>query len=262
MNNTQQIITAESPLNLFIKEILVFEDQSNTEEVQLPFFADGFPGLLFHKSKDGMMVLPHEKMMPVIFLYGQTIHPIKLKLNGAYQVIIFQLYPFVVNSFFNIDLNQITDNCFDLKSYDHNTISKLENRLLQSVSLQSRISFINNFLFNIFENKKKFINRAIEDAVKLILEHKGLISIYDLAEKTNSTLRTLQRNFLKETGLTPKNFSKIVQFQTSLKQISGKDFRKLTDIVYENGFADQSHFIRVFKYYTGATPGTFLQQSN
>ena len=69
--------------------------------------------------------------------------------------------------------------------------------------------------------------------------------------------RTLERRFLNEVGLSPKQFSKIIQFQLSLEQLTLKDFTKLTDIVYENGFADQSHFIKVFKAFTGKTPKTF-----
>ena len=56
------------------------------------------------------------------------------------------------------------------------------------------------------------------------------------------------------TYLAPKHFSKIIQFQVSLNQLQANDYSKLSDIVYDNGFADQSHFIRVIKAYTGKTP--------
>lgn len=260
MKSKPKIILPEGALKLFIKEVLVFEDYDNEKEVKLPFFADGFPGLLFHQSTNGMIVLPHNKKMPLIFLYGQTIHPIKLKLSGAYQVIILQLYPFVINGFFNIELNRITDNCFDLKSYDQTRIKALENELTKPSSLQNRIELIYNFLLEIFKQKMQLINPTVEKAVRFILNNKGVGNIEHVAEQANTTIRTLQRSFQKETGLTPKNFSKIVQFQTSLKQISEKEFKRLTDIVYENGFADQSHFIRVFKFYTGVTPSSFLHQ--
>jgi AraC-like DNA-binding protein len=31
-------------------------------------------------------------------------------------------------------------------------------------------------------------------------------------------------------------------------------------VVYQNGYADQSHFIRVFKSFTGKTPGQFTRE--
>lgn len=58
-------------------------------------------------------------------------------------------------------------------------------------------------------------------------------------------------------GITPKQFTKIIQFQCSLNQLTDDDYLNLTDLAYEYGFADQSHFIRTFKHYTGKTPREF-----
>jgi len=35
---------------------------------------------------------------------------------------------------------------------------------------------------------------------------------------------------------------------------------KLSDVAYENGYADQSHFIRSFREFTGYTPSQYQQQ--
>ena len=72
--------------------------------------------------------------------------------------------------------------------------------------------------------------------------------------------RTLERQFLKEIGVTPKQFAKMIQFSSSLKQMTDEDYVNLTDISYDSGFADQSHFIRSFKRYTGKTPKEFQKQ--
>jgi len=42
-----------------------------------------------------------------------------------------------------------------------------------------------------------------------------------------------------------------------MEQLTQKNFTKLTDIVYKNGYADQSHFVKVFKSFTGKTPKAF-----
>jgi AraC-like DNA-binding protein len=41
--------------------------------------------------------------------------------------------------------------------------------------------------------------------------------------------------------------------------LRGKGFNNLTDIAYDNGFADQSHFIRSFKEFTQITPNDYLR---
>ncbi|MEZ4747997.1 MAG: helix-turn-helix domain-containing protein [Calditrichia bacterium] len=49
------------------------------------------------------------------------------------------------------------------------------------------------------------------------------------------------------------------QFRSAMEQMTEADYVNLTEIGYDNGFADQSHFIRSFKRYTGKTPKEFLQ---
>ena len=71
------------------------------------------------------------------------------------------------------------------------------------------------------------------------------------------TERTFERQFVAQVGVTPKQFAKIIQFQFSLNQLSEEDCSRLTDVVFDNGFADQSHFIRTFKKFTGKTPIEF-----
>ncbi|QRQ62090.1 AraC family transcriptional regulator [Sphingobacterium multivorum] len=66
----------------------------------------------------------------------------------------------------------------------------------------------------------------------------------------------MKEGFSRKLG-SAKQFAKMVQFQAAFKQLNSKDFRKITEIVYENGFSDQSHFIRVFKTFTGTTPASF-----
>lgn len=103
-----------SEISLFIKDIIVFENRDKDVKTSRSFFADGYPGLIFQQTDNGLIINPHDKTMPEIFLYGQTIAPVELKTSGAHQLIIFQLYPFVLRSFFNIVPQSINDNCYSL----------------------------------------------------------------------------------------------------------------------------------------------------
>ena len=114
-----------------------------------------------------------------------------------------------------------------------------------------------NFLFDIFQAKKETLDFTIRHAILLILDKQGQISSMQLCQNLHITERTLERRFLSQVGISPKQFSQIIQFQQSLEQLTLKEFANLTEIVYTNGFADQSHFIRVFKAFTGKTPKKF-----
>jgi hypothetical protein len=90
-------------ISLFVKNILIFEEGESDLKSVLPFFADGYPGLIFQQTANGLLVKPHDWLMPAFFLYGQTIHPVELVITGPYKLIVFQLCPFVRKSFFNVE---------------------------------------------------------------------------------------------------------------------------------------------------------------
>src|SRR5690349_18450564 len=118
-------IAPHESLALFVKDIIIFKDEVASGKTVLPFYADGYPGIMFNQTENGLSVLPHEKKMPSLFLYGQTIHPVELVVEGRYCLICFQLYPFVVNSFFNLRAKDINDDCYDLIKLEAFDVAKM-----------------------------------------------------------------------------------------------------------------------------------------
>jgi len=84
----------------------------------------------------------------------------------------------------------------------------------------------------------------------------------DLQQKLRMTERSLERRFKQAIGISPKLFGRICRFQVSLNQLRKDNYDKLSDIAYENGYADQSHFIRSFREFAGVSPFDFKKQSN
>ena len=248
-------INPDKSISLFVKSILVFEELQTAQKTILPFFADGYPGLMFQDTENGLLVSPHNKQMPLLFLYGQTIKPIELVIEGTYKLIIFQLYPFVLKSFFNVTAKDINDGCYDLQQIENG--NKIIQQLTQNTKLEKRIENLSSLLLNIFKTKRETLDLQIRQTIQTIIDNKGQISIKEICNKVHITERTFERRFVKEVGISAKQFSTIIQFQLSLQQLTLKDFTKLTDIVYCNGYADQSHFIKVFKAFTGKTPKAF-----
>ena len=251
-------INPHGSVSLFVKSIQVFENKDHGKQTSLPFFADGYPGIMFQQTESGLVVMPHNKQMPALFLYGQTVHPVQLDVRGAYSLLVFQLYPFVIRSFFNVQPQQLNDACYDLASPDRPEAAKTISLLNGSPGIADRIEIITAFLLHHFQQKKERLDYKIREAIGLIIEGDGLQAIHDLRKQLFISERTFERRFIAEAGVSPKQFSKMIQFQKSLTDLAHEDYSRLTDIVYNNGFADQSHFIRVFKSFTGKTPGRFM----
>lgn len=253
---TSTIIKPDSSVSLFVKNILVFrDDMMDDQTTVMPFFADGYPGLIFHITAKGMWVQPHNKKMPMTYLYGQTIHPIEIHVKGSYDIIAFQLYPFVLNSFFHVDSRELNNACYDLQQLD--SWKPFEADLLNEPDITKQIHIIQAYLLSLFNTRKQHLDLAVRRGLQLILDHKAQISVTELCEQVHLTVRTFERRFIKEVGISARDFIQITKFQQSFEQLTQKRYTKLNDIVFANGFADQSHFIRVFKAFTGKTPKRF-----
>jgi AraC-like DNA-binding protein len=253
-------VAPDRSISLFVKNILIFEELQSKQKTKLPFFADGFPGILFHDSTGGLIVSPHNKKMPFLFLYGQTIKPVELIVDGRYTIIVFQLYPFVLKSLFQVDPQSLNDDCYDLSLLKNRIGIETDKQLHALQDLNSRIKIITSLLKSLFVNRQEELDLPVAHAIQSIIEKKGKLTIKEVYNNLHLTERTFERRFYRAVGVTAKQFSKMIQFQQSLEQFNVNDYNKLTDIVYANGFADQSHFIRVFKAFTGKTPFAFRLQ--
>ncbi|HEY5407374.1 MAG TPA: AraC family transcriptional regulator, partial [Ginsengibacter sp.] len=95
---------------------------------------------------------------------------------------------------------------------------------------------------------------AIAAIANIIFQKKGLISIERLALDTNMSLRNLERKFINEVGIPPKLYARITRFYNALENKMLHPGKSWTDITYENGYYDQSHFIREVKSFSAKTP--------
>lgn len=249
-----QTIEPDKRIGLIVKNILVYQDDK-PGETKLSFFADGYPGIVFQQTETGMRAEPQDKLMPSVFVYGQTIRPVELIMQGRYEMIAFQLYPFVLKSFYNLDAGTLNDSCYDVSEAGSGDV--LLRDLLFAAGREERIAVMTEYLYGLFEERRSELDLTIREAIQIFLDSKGQVLVKDIFAKLHLTQRTFERRFLKEVGISAKQFCQIVQFQQSFQQLTSKEYTKLTDVVFSNGYADQSHFIRVFKAFTGTTPRKF-----
>jgi AraC-like DNA-binding protein len=89
-----------------------------------------------------------------------------------------------------------------------------------------------------------------------VSESRGMNSVSDLANELKISERQLERIFKQYVGLSPKFYSRIIRFST-IFQLKEQGDPNWIDLTYESGFADQSHFIRNFKAFTGEDPSSY-----
>ena len=244
----------------FVKDIFLLESNEINTEHKFPFYADGYPGIIYSKSTNPFYLQPRNKKLSDFYLYGQTIEPISLDTKGAFQLVGIRLYPFAVRILLGIDPKALNDDCLDLMLVENVDTQRTLEKLRQTEDRSDIVEILADYFNELLQNASINPDYRIKLATNLILNTNGTISIKEVRDRLYVAERTLERHFLKEIGVTPKQFAKIIQFSSSMKQITETDYYNLTEIGYGQGFADQSHFIRTFKRYTGKTPKEFQKQ--
>lgn len=253
-------IAIPSELKSYVTEIIIFENQDVNAAQSLPLYADGFAGIIYSQSTNPFYLQPRNKQLSNFYLYGQTIEPMSLDVKGPFKLFALKLYPFAVRILLEIDPKNLNDDCFNLFDLEHINTKETVLNLNGTHDNSEIIGILCGYFLKLLKIAATHPDYRIKLAINLIMREKGKITIKEVRNRLSISERTFERHFQREIGVTPKQFANIIQFSASMKQIKEADYTNLKDIAYENGYADQSHFIRAFKRYTGLTPKEIQNQ--
>ncbi len=223
------------------------------EQVHFVTIADGSPGIIFQQSAGTSF--QEGKELAGIFMYGQTTTHSRIVSPATFSTIGVYFYPHALKSIFGMDSNELTDNCLDLDLFLNGR--QLTERLENATSVDAKFSVLSECLWEQICRHDNALQAATRYALQRIIQSHGNISMKDLRQELQISERTLERRFQEGIGLSPMLFARICRFQASLNQLRSQSYDKLSDIAFEQEYADQSHFIRNFKEFTGLTPFQF-----
>jgi len=218
--------------------------------------SDGTPGLIFQLSDNQTIIDGEKAKLANAFIFGQTIKRRKMELLGQFDTLGVLFFPNSLKSIFGIKANLLTDTCLDFSLITADEHKFLHERLSESNSTEERIGLLSNYFLSQIQ-RHGFDNNAVSFAVNEIQKTNGSLNYQSLLKDLKISERSLERHFKQHVGITPKMYMRICRFQASLSQLKQKGYQKLSDIAYENGYADQSHFIREFKEFLGFSPLKF-----
>lgn len=193
-----------------------------------------------------------------IYLCSQFTKPVNLTLRENSKVILIQIHPWYFSYLKNNDFNKFVDDILESESSDELFSENID--LNDSSILQNVIKITENYFLNF--NKNHSDQNIIEKVGLKILSKKGNCKISDISKASNFSERWLQLKFKKATGLTPKQYAKIIQFRDTIDKIAyDSSGNSLTSISHQSGFNDQSHFIKNFHHFLDITPRKFNPQN-
>jgi len=195
-------------------------------------------------------------VQPRSFVFGQITSPLDIAPTGASGVIAARFHPDGFAPFSSFPVNEMENKAVSLEQLFGKDGKQLEEQILKAFINEVRIKVIETFLLQQLQTEET-ANRIARQSVKALMHSKGQKSVKELAEELKINRRQLERKFSTVIGLSPKQLSKMIRLQNTLKMMGQKQFTSLTSLAYENGYYDQAHFIKDFKEFTGVSPKEF-----
>jgi AraC-like DNA-binding protein len=150
----------------------------------------------------------------------------------------------LLNKIFGTEIDQVTETLFEAK-YDGDAIQIIESWLEKNITEPN----------NDWRDLQEYLAKITT------VENAGLLTIKMLSKEYGWNDKKTERLFLKYLGFTPTQFIKIIRFRKSVEKLFA-GYGNLTDLAYDSGYYDQSHFIKEFYRYAGNKPSDFLKRPN
>ena len=84
-------------------------------------------------------------------------------------------------------------------------------------------------------------------------------TVGEAMSRTNYNKDHFRRVFKEYTGTTPVEYLTKLRINCAKNMLKNRDGRKIKEVAFESGFSDYLYFAKVFKKYTGKTPGEYAQ---
>lgn len=222
---------------------------------------DGFVKLFFYFSQDDSPVYSDSNGRGIAWKDGVGGHPtedcfISLK-PGASCFLWVNMHPVFFRKVFGVPIH-----CLNNSITSWEELLGKEGKALKEQILNAELDFQIIKLLDLFFIQKARNCKSLESTsfgiTHFIKTLHGQIDIGVMATKERVSIRSLQRQFLDEVGLSPKYYAKITRFNHVANLVKHATMPlSWHDVVTLCGYYDQAHFIHDVKSLTGKSPTVF-----
>ncbi|MEQ9412801.1 MAG: helix-turn-helix domain-containing protein [Cyclobacteriaceae bacterium] len=201
-------------------------------------------------------------LQPRSMVLGQTIEPFYIEPTGYVNTFAIRFYPYGFANFVTMPIKNLANKETPIELlFGEKPAKELELKITEASGSQQRIEIVEKFLLDKL-NDKTTIDNIVKMTIDALIATKGNAPISTILKEDLSKRRQLERNFIKQIGVSPKQLGKVIRLQTALKMLLNNKPESLTNIAYESEYFDQAHFIKDFKEFTGINPKEYLGNEN
>lgn len=196
------------------------------------------------------------RSLDTAFVAGLHKRPVRVDSAGRAAAIQVDLTPLGARRLLRIDMDQLTGRVVDLEDLLARKTVRLMADLRQVDQWTTRLRIVRQFL------EQHLLTQGHDDprlhlACQLVHGGRGIVRVESLATRLDMSRKHLNQLFKAHIGLSPRDYIRTERFTRVMRELTaqhGQGDRSLADLALSCGYADQSHFNRDFKTFSGATP--------
>lgn len=218
---------------------------------------DGCMELIVHLGdRFSAVVNGATELQPRAFLVGQMNRYLTLVPPAAVETLGVRFRPAGAHSFFPLPMSDLVGDIFPIEALWGGRAESFLDALQTAKSRADRLRIVQETLVARIDPR---VDVSLQPLIEWILRRRGRVEVGSLPDLTGGSGRTLERRFLRQVGLSPKTFCRIIRVQGIFEMLRSEAPR-WAEIAAECRYFDQSHLIREFRQLTGESPTRFLQR--
>lgn len=227
-------------------------------ELMLP---DGHAEIVFKLGGDGYerwLVQDEDRRSVMLrsYLIGGRSHSVLTRNTGPVRLAGAKLDPRALHRLIAIPLTEFRDATLTLADLNHRGLLELEDSLANARSTMEMRRLLDAFFLRALGDVHT-LHAATQRLLHELQRTRGQLSIMEWTRAHRLDARSLERRFSDAVGMTPKRYARIVRFKHSYHRLIAAGGRPSAGF-HLDGFYDQSHFNREFRFFTGAAPSAKL----
>lgn len=159
--------------------------------------------------------------LPKSFVIGQLTRPYEVEPTGETGTFFVCFHPNGFLPFATFPIKEMENTDVSLEKLFGIDGKEIEQKILNAESTAERINLIETFLFKRLADTI-IIDYIVKSTVETILTANGQLSINELSKQNSINRRQLLRKFSSAIGLSPKQLSKTIRLQATLKILLSK----------------------------------------
>lgn len=224
------------------------------QELHLP---DGYAEVVFNLGasfdRSALGETTSCRAMKSSYVIGARSHSVLTRDLGNVKVIGVKLEPRMLHHLIRTPLAELRDSTVTLRDLNDRALLTLESMLADCASVEEIVGVLDEFFLR-QQSRSAPHEPVIEQCVERIRDTHGAMSLTAWTRERCIDPRTLQRKFAARIGITPKTYARIVRFKHAYHRLITQCASVARADDYLDGYYDQSHFYKEFRYFTGTSP--------